>query len=258
MPNNTPFVSFKKGDYSALPTVTKQAGTIYLSTNINMLDDSDLFTSDADKEQAKYTFLSVDLDNSNRINLDAARAAYAHIAKTANTADALSCEQVGNETHPVYFNNSGVPVAISGLFYGSQHDSGVIDKTHLPKVENPNFLKFYDVNETKLLLSYDGLEERIVKLMLDTVTAKENLTLQLNFHNGQNNSSWDTVSSIIIPAATIARAGLITAQDQSFAGNKTFTDGVHSQLFCVENTSNQHKVQLVYNTNTESLDFNFV
>lgn len=258
MPNNTPFVSFKKGDYSDLPTVTKQAGTIYLSTNINMLDDVDLFTSGADKEQAKYTFLSVDLDNSNRINLDAARAAYAHIAKTANTADALSCAQVGNETHPVYFNNSGVPVAVSGLFYGSEHDSGVIDRTHLPKVENPNFLKFYDANETKLLLSYDGLEERIVKLMLETVTAKDNITIQLKFNSGQNISLWDTMTSIMIPEATTARAGLMTAQDQTFAGKKTFTGGVHSQLFCVENTSNQHKVQLVYNTNTESLDFNFV
>lgn len=34
--------------------------------------------------------------------------------------------------------------------------------------------------------------------------------------------------------------------------------GIHSQLFCVENTSNQHAVQLVWNADTAALDFNFL
>lgn len=80
-------------------------------------------------------------------------------------------------------------------------------------------------------------------------TAGEALTLKVG--NTQ-------VGQITLDSASATQSGVVTTTTQTFTGAKTFTGGIHSQLFCVENTSNQHKVQLVYNDTTESLDFNFV
>lgn len=66
------------------------------------------------------------------------------------------------------------------------------------------------------------------------------------------------VSTIELEAATDTKFGVVSTAEQSFSGTKSFLDGVHSPLFCVEDSSNAHKVQLEYNSTTKALDFNFV
>lgn len=65
------------------------------------------------------------------------------------------------------------------------------------------------------------------------------------------------VSSISLDIASTTDSGIVTTAAQTFAGAKTF-QSVHSPLFCVEDSSNVHKVQLEYNSTTKALDFNFV
>lgn len=64
-------------------------------------------------------------------------------------------------------------------------------------------------------------------------------------------------SSIQLATANASQSGVVTTVEQKFAGAKTF-ESVHSPLFCVEDSSNAHKVQLQYNSITKALDFNFV
>lgn len=67
-------------------------------------------------------------------------------------------------------------------------------------------------------------------------------------------------ASVIIdlPVADDTHTGVINITNQSIKGQKNFLDGVHSPLFCVEDSSKAHKVQLEYNSTTKALDFNFV
>ena len=67
-----------------------------------------------------------------------------------------------------------------------------------------------------------------------------------------------TVNDIDLDLASTTQSGVVSIAAQTFKGAKTFKDGVHSALFCVEDSSNAHKVQLEYNSTTKALDFNFV
>lgn len=198
---------------------------------------------------------STSYDGSNTVSIDLSKIA-------ASTADALATSTIFN------VNLAG---ATATSYNGSQTTANVSISNQLKVANGGTGLSTITADAIMLgngtsnvkLLAKSSTKGQLVGIDSNGNVAYQSLTIVSDSDTTSGQSATlkignTTGPQFILDTASASQSGVVTTTTQTFAGAKTFTGGIHSQLFCVEDTSNAHKVQMVYNANTESLDFNFV